>query len=151
MDFNLLFSCFLAVDKQGPASKASLSCSTLEKLRGFSCHVSSESREACLNVKMEGLGAGQLENTIREHGKMEEDAEEELVHQSKQVWDLTKTLSVLIDKIRRYKFIFLRLKVGWLEYDLKTLSLLLPFDFMFGGNLTSPSHCCLFLMSSSGS
>lgn len=29
------------------------------------------------------------------------------------------SVRVLIDKIRRNKFIFLRLKVGWLEYDLK--------------------------------
>lgn len=76
--------CFLAVDDQGPASKASLSCSTLEKLRGFSCHSGNESSAACESVKMDVSGTGQLESTMREQVKMEEDTEEELV-QSKQV------------------------------------------------------------------
>lgn len=79
-------SCwFLAVDEQGSVSKASLSCSTLEKLRGFSCHGGSESRAACESEKMEGSGTGQLQSTMREQVKMEEDTEEGLV-QSKQVW-----------------------------------------------------------------
>ncbi|XP_060762961.1 DNA mismatch repair protein Msh3 isoform X3 [Neoarius graeffei] len=76
------------IDEQGSASKASLSCSTLEKLRGFSCHGGSASRAVCESEKMEGSGTGQLQNTRREQVKMEEDTEEGLV-QSKQVLNVS--------------------------------------------------------------
>ncbi|KAI5613238.1 DNA mismatch repair protein Msh3 isoform X2, partial [Silurus asotus] len=88
------------VDGKGFASKASLSCSTLEKLRGFSCHAGNESRAACQSEKMEGSGSGQKQSTVSEHVKVEEDAEEELV-QSKQVLDFspfTKTGDVSASK-----------------------------------------------------
>lgn len=76
--------CFLVVDELSSASKASLSCSTLEKLRGFSCNAGGETRAACEGVKTGGSGTGLLESTMREV-EMEEDAEEELV-QNRQVW-----------------------------------------------------------------
>ncbi|KAK2845677.1 hypothetical protein Q7C36_010531 [Tachysurus vachellii] len=74
------------LEEQGSAYKASLSCSTLEKLRVFSCHAARGSREACPSVKTDGSGAGQLESKI----KMEEDTEEDLVYQSKQVINCSK-------------------------------------------------------------
>ncbi|KAF7687326.1 DNA mismatch repair protein Msh3 isoform X1 [Silurus meridionalis] len=90
----------IKVDEKGFASKASLSCSTLEKLRGFSCHAGNESRAACQSEKMECSGTGQIQSTMSEHVKVEEDAEEELV-QSKQVLDFspfTKTGDVSASK-----------------------------------------------------
>lgn len=82
--FLLPFFFFFAVDEQGSTSKASLSCSTLEKLRGFSCHADSEGRAAYETVRMESLGTGRAESAMREHVEMEEDAEGELV-QNRQV------------------------------------------------------------------
>ncbi|MCI4392604.1 hypothetical protein PGIGA_G00147770 [Pangasianodon gigas] len=75
--------------EQGSSSKASVSCSTLAKLRVFSCHAGSESRAACQSVKMEGSGTGQLESTMREQVKIEEDPEEELF-QSKQAGNFSQ-------------------------------------------------------------
>ncbi|KAM9446339.1 DNA mismatch repair protein Msh3 [Clarias gariepinus] len=88
------------VNEQGCASKGSLSCSTLEKLRGFSCHADSESKATCDGVKMEDSGTGQLESTKRERVQMEEDSEEEMV-QSKQTINFSqfaKTGGVSVSK-----------------------------------------------------